>query len=131
MRRFTKRLATYTFGSLLIASCQLRDTAQPGNLVPPTVDNDPNLPALTLSSTKLYYQTYGDPSKKPVVVLHGGRGNDFRYHLSLMQRVNGYRLSDDSFFIFYDQRGAGQSRRHGKEGLNTTLMLKDSEEIAD
>jgi len=48
-----------------------------------------------------------------------------------MQRVNGYSLSDDYFFIFYDQRGAGQSRRHDKEELNIVLMLKDLEEIVD
>ena len=131
MRKLIKHLAAYAFGSLWIASCQLQDSAEPGNLVLKTVDDDPNLPALTLSSTKLYYQTYGDPRNKPVIVLHGGPGNDFRYQLSLMARVNGYSLADDYFFIFYDQRGAGQSRRHGKEGLSTALMLKDLEEIVD
>jgi len=127
-----KCLTAFTVSCLLLVGCELRNTAEPGNLVPPTVDDDPSLPALTLSSTKLYYQTYGDPGKKPVIVLHGGPGNDFRYQLSLMQRVNGYSLADDYFFIFYDQRGAGQSRRHSnKEELNTAVMLKDLEEIAD
>lgn len=126
-----KRLTALALGSLLVVGCQLLDPAQPGNLVPKTVDEDPSLPALTLSSTRLYYQTYGDPSKKPVIVLHGGPGNDFRYMLSLVQRVGGYSLADDYFLIFYDQRGAGQSRRHGKESLNTAWMLKDLEEIVD
>ena len=131
MMRSLKRLAAFALGSLFVAGCELHDLAQPGNLVPKTVDDDPGLPALTLSSTKLYYQTYGDPRNKPVIVLHGGPGNDFRYQLSLMQRVNVYSLTDDYFFIFYDQRGAGQSRRHGKDELNTVVMLKDLEEIVD
>jgi proline iminopeptidase len=120
-----------TILAMQLAGCQLHNPAQPGNLVPPTVDDDPGLPTLSLSSTKLYYQTYGNSGKKPVIVLHGGPGNDFRYQLSLMQRVDGYSLADDYFFIFYDQRGAGQSRRHDREALNTTLMLQDLEEIAD
>jgi proline iminopeptidase len=131
LMQHAKRLAACALGSLLVAGCELQDPAQPGRLVPETVDDDPSLAALTLSSTKLYHQTFGDPSKKPVIVLHGGPGNDFRYMLSLVQRVNGYSLADDYFFLFYDQRGAGQSRRHGKEGLNTGLMLKDLEEIVD
>jgi proline iminopeptidase len=126
-----KRMIIIMLPILLITGCELHDLGEPGNLVPPTVDDDHSLPALNLSSTKLYYQTFGDPGKKPVIVLHGGPGNDFRHQLSLMQRVNGYSLADDYFFIFYDQRGAGQSRRHPKEELNTTLMLKDLEEIAD
>jgi proline iminopeptidase len=126
-----KRMIIIMLPILLITGCELHDLGEPGNLVPPTVDDDHRLPALNLSSTKLYYRTFGDPSKKPVIVLHGGPGNDFRYQLSLMERVNGYSLSDDYFFIFYDQRGAGQSRRHGKDELNTTLMLKDLEEIVD
>ncbi|MBD2766609.1 alpha/beta hydrolase [Hymenobacter sp. BT664] len=131
LMRPAKRLAAFALAGMLVAGCELQDPAQPGNLVPKTVDDDPSLPALTLSSTKLYYQTFGDPSKKPVIVLHGGPGADFRLMLSLMRRVNGYSLADDYFFVFYDQRGAGQSRRHGKEELNTGLMLKDLEEIVD
>jgi proline iminopeptidase len=122
-------LSTLTF---LLIGCELHDPGQPGNLVPKTVDDDPNLPALTLSSTRLYYQTYGDPRKPVILMLHGGPGNDFRYMLPLKERVNGYSLTDDYYLVYFDQRSQGLSRRHSTQSeLTLDIMLKDLEEVAD
>lgn len=91
------------------------DPAAPGNLVPGTVDDDPSLPALDVPGSRLHLQTFGDPAKPALIFLHGGPGTgDSRSLLRLAERHDDYSLSDDFFLVFYDQRGAGLSRRHGQ-----------------
>jgi proline iminopeptidase len=90
------------------------DPWAPGSLVPPTVDDDPTLPALDVRDTRLHLQTFGDPANPTIVFLHGGPGTgDHRSLLRLAEEQAGINLSDDFHLVFYDQRGAGLSRRHG------------------
>jgi len=97
----------------LLTACGARPW-DPGNLVPPTVDEDASLPALDIRDTRLHVQTFGDPANPTLIFLHGGPGTgDHRSLLRLADEHNGTSLADDYHLVFYDQRGAGLSRRHG------------------
>jgi proline iminopeptidase len=108
---------------LLLSSCgysDLTDPLTPGALVPPTVDENRNLPSLLVNGTLLHVTTYGAPTDPIVVVIHGGPGGDHRSLLAA--RV----LADDGFFVvFYDQRGTGLSERVDKSQFTGTQIMID------
>jgi proline iminopeptidase len=116
----------------LIAGCGgLLDPEEPGNLVPATVDDDPTLPAVELAGTRLHLQTFGDPADPVIVFLHGGPGGDYRSLLALKENYGGASLADDHFLVYWDQRGTGLSRRHGRETLTIAQYLVDLEAVID
>ncbi|HET9431275.1 MAG TPA: alpha/beta hydrolase [Chitinophagaceae bacterium] len=91
-----------------------------GNLVPETVEKDPNLPSISVNGTLLHAETYGNPDSAMVIVLHGGPGSDYRHLLNCKAIANqGYHV------VFYDQRGSGLSKRHNKSTYSIQLMLDD------
>jgi len=116
---------------LLLAGCDKIDPEKPGNLVPPTVAEDPALPAVQLSRTKLHVQTFGEPKNSKIFILEGGPGADFRYMLELNRTINDYRLSDQYFVVYHDYRGSGLSRRHPTEELTRDLLFADFEELVN
>lgn len=117
---------------LFLTSCSLQDPAEPGQLVPKTVDEDARLPALTLRSTKLHAGRFGDPAKPLLIVLHGGPGEDHRYLLPLIERYDGYSLLDHYSMLFYDQRGSGLSRRHQQASdFSYAIMGQDLAELIE
>src|SRR5262245_39567974 len=88
------------FAVCAVAAC----TGDYSDLVPKTVDEDPSLPSLEISGTRLHLETFGTPGNPVVIVLHGGPGADYRSLLPLSA------LADDGFFVvFWDQRGTGLS----------------------
>jgi len=96
-----------------LAACDgINDPCEAGNLVPKTVDEDPTIPSLALAGTVFHYETVGDPSKPVIIFLHGGPGTDSREMGRLIERRDGYALTDDHFVVMWDQRGSGLSRRH-------------------
>jgi proline iminopeptidase len=102
------------------------DPSTSGNLVPCTVDEDPSLPHLAVRDTNLHLETFGTRGHPVVIALHGGPGNDYRYMLPLAQ------LAADGFFVvFWDQRGAGLSRRHDCDAITGDAYMKDLEAIVD
>lgn len=103
--------------ALALAACDTMSPDEPGNLVPRTVAEDPNLPAIELNGSRFHAETFGDPTKPVIVFLHGGPGGDYRGMLRLRARHNGYSLEDEYFLVFWDQRGAGLSMRHDKDEL--------------
>jgi proline iminopeptidase len=109
-----------------IAGCSgLLDPDDPGNLVPGTVDDDPSLPAIDLADTRLHLETFGDPGDPAIIFLHGGPGADYRSLLPLAEPHDGVSLADDHLLVFWDQRGSGLSRRHGKESLTLDRFVAD------
>src|SRR5215212_3659032 len=92
---------------LALAACGLADTGKPGNMVPRTVVEDPALPAVDLDGTRFHAETFGEPGNPTLIFLHGGPGGDYRDLLRLRPL-----LEDDYYLVFWDQRGAGLSRRH-------------------
>jgi proline iminopeptidase len=124
-----KQIYFFLAALLLLAGCEQLDPEKSGNLVPKTVDEDPALPAVQLSQTKLHVQTFGQPQNPKIFILKGGPGADFRYMLELNRAVNNYRLSDQYFVVYHDYRSTGLSRRHPTEELTRDLLLSDFEEL--
>lgn len=126
--------------SFLVA-CERMDPAEPGNLVPKTVDEDITLPHLDINGTRLHLETYGERTNPAIIFLHGGPGGDYCSLLKLKERYDGYSLSDEYFLVFYDQRGSGLSRRYGTvdkifgeeliQELSFDTLLTDLKAIAD
>ena len=107
---------------LTLSACQEPELApsKPGLLVPRTVDQDASLPQLSVNSTTLHVETFGDPTNPLLVVLHGGPGGDYRSMLKAKAFA-----SDGYYVIFYDQRGSGLSRRHPEDHFNMDVMIAD------
>jgi proline iminopeptidase len=99
-------------------------------LVPPTVDEDDSLAAVDLSTTRVHVQEVGNRAGDVIIVLHGGPGDDFRYVLPLAGRAEEKSLADDHLLVFWDQRGTGQSRRHGRGELTLEDHARDLDELA-
>ena len=115
-------LLKVTFLLLVISqfSCTEIDPNEPGALVPKTVDQDATLPSISVNGTMLHSETFGNPNNSMVVFLHGGPGADYRNGLNVKQ------LADNGYFVvFYDQRGAGLSKRHDKNSYSLQLILDD------
>ncbi|WP_338063558.1 alpha/beta hydrolase [Zunongwangia pacifica] len=116
---------------ILCYSCETQDPGEPGNLVPATVVEDPSLTSISLSGTRLYYASYGNPAGTKIFVLEGGPGDDFRYLLDFNQSNKGWSLLQDYQVIYHDYRGCGLSQRHPKDELTMANSLKDLEELVD
>ena len=73
---------------------------------------------------KIYYSTYGNPKKKPVLVVHGGPGGGTSPKMSRFFDPKAY------FVVLVDQRGCGKSRPFGEIKNNTTQdLIEDFEKI--
>ena len=107
------------------------DAGDPGNLVPKTVADDPTLPAIEMNGSRFHLETFGDPANPVIVFLHGGPGSDYRSLLALRERHNGYRLEDEYFLVYWDQRGTGLSKRHGKETVTIDQYMDDLNTLVD
>lgn len=93
---------------------------EPGNLVPKTVVEDPQLPSIAVNGTVLHAESFGNHGDPMVIFLHGGPGADYRNALNVQQlALNGYHV------IFFDQRGTGLSKRHEKQSYSIQLYLDD------
>ena len=116
-------LAT-AFAVVTLSSCDILDPADPGLLVPLTVDQDPSLPSITVNGTQLHSETFGNPDDPMIVVLHGGPGGDYR------SLLNCSRFAADGFYVvFYDQRGSGLSMRHDRKIYTTQLFIDDLDAV--
>lgn len=128
MKRATLSLSLFT---LLFAASACRDPSADGNLVPRTVDDDPSLPRVALNGSLFHAETFGDPAAPAIVVLHGGPGHDYRGLLRLRQPVDGVRLEDHHFVVFWDQRSAGLSRRHQEKDVTMAAYDADLGALLD
>ncbi len=117
--------------AIVLGGCRLTDPDTAGNLVPPTVDEDASLPSIELNGSRFHAETFGDPTKPVVIVLHGGPGRDYRSLLPLAARYAGYSLADDNFVVFWDQRGAGLSRREPRASLTMATYMADLDALVD
>jgi proline iminopeptidase len=80
-------------------------------------------------SNSIYWETCGNPSGKPAVVLHGGPGSGCTAQWRRFFDPTAYRI------VLFDQRGCGRSRPHASElttdlSVNTTWhLLSDMERL--
>jgi len=110
--------------AVALTSCDTLEVDKPGLLVPMTVDEDASLPSIAVNGTQLHSEAFGDPNNPMIVVVHGGPGSDYRVLL------NCQKFSQDSFYVvFYDQRGSGLSKRHGKEIYTIQLFIDDLDAV--
>lgn len=98
---------------------------------PPTVDEDPRLEAVELSTTRVHVEELGNPAGDVIIVLHGGPGDDYRYMLPLAERAAGVSLVDEHLLVYWDQRGTGQSRRHDSDELSLEAYARDLADLID
>lgn len=121
MTNLKLNLAGILFCSLVLSACTKElKVNEEGNLVPKTVELDASVPAISVNGTRLHAETFGNPSDKMLVILHGGPGSDYRYLLNCKEFANhGY------YVVFYDQRGSGLSKRYPKDAYSIQLMLDD------
>lgn len=98
-----------------VTACNLLSPEEPGALVPPTTSEDAALPQLRIKVAEreraIHLQTFGEPDRPLLMILHGGPGADFRLLLPLQE------LADRYYVVLWDQRGAGLSERVTKEEL--------------
>jgi proline iminopeptidase len=107
--------------SLILIGC-----LDPDGLVLPTVDEDPTLPAIEIAGTRLHAEAYGDPEAPLIIMLHGGPGSDYRALLPLAA------LADDGYrVVFWDQRGAGLSRREPGDTYTLDGYLEDLRRVVE
>lgn len=69
------------------------------------------------SGHEIYWETCGDPSGKPAVVLHGGPGGAINPGMRRFFDPKGWRV------LLFDQRGCGKSRPNASIEANTTWDL--------
>ncbi len=117
--------------ALAATACEVMAPGDPGNLVPRTVTEDPNLPAIEMNGSRFHVETFGNPANPVIVFLHGGPGGDYRGMLRLAGRYNGYSLTDEYFLVFWDQRGSGLSRRHSADVLTVDVFVNDLNTLID
>lgn len=90
-----------------------------------TVAQDSSIPHIILDGVSFHCETFGDSTKQPLLVLHGGPGSDFRYLLSLSS------LADSFYVIFYDQRGTGLSPRVPTKEQTLDTAIADVKRFVD
>ena len=66
---------------------------------------------------KIYIEECGNPSGKPIMVLHGGPGGGCSPNMRRYFDPSHYRI------ILFDQRGCGKSKPHASVNKNTTWDL--------
>ncbi|HSB54532.1 MAG TPA: alpha/beta hydrolase [Gemmatimonadales bacterium] len=116
---------TMTAAVLGTAACQTMSPGEAGNLVPKTVAEDPSLPAIDMNGSRFHLQTMGNPANPAIVFLHGGPGGDYRSMLRMAE------LADSYYLVFWDQRGAGLSMRHGRTLLTIDTYLADLDSLVE
>lgn len=119
---YTLLLIALAFGTLFVLGYLLTSGYQE---IARTVDDDPRLPVIEVGGYRFHGETYGDPTKPVVIVVHGGPGWDYRSLLSLSA------LADDYFVVFYDQRGSGLSPRVPASQLTLESTFEDLDAIIE
>lgn len=100
-------LSIMVFVMVLTGSCRRLDEI--GVLVPPTVDQDPYLPSVSVNvagrQRLLHVRTFGQLGQPVLFVLHGSY-TDTRAYRNICEG-----LSEKYFVVIWDQRGCGLSER--------------------
>jgi len=90
-----------------------------------TVDENDDLPSITLNGYKFHAETMGDEGNPVIVVLHGGPGGDYRNLLPVAP------LARDYLLVFYDQRMTGLSSRKFEGTISLKSFFDDLDAFVD
>jgi proline iminopeptidase len=111
----------------LVLSAACVNPSQPGDLVPPTVTDDPALPRLEIEVAGrrrlVHVRRYGPEGAPVLLVVHGSAG-DMRGYLALRALADVYRV------VFWDLRGNGLSERVPREELSFADMAEEIHAVA-
>lgn len=77
----------------------------------------------TTVDAPLYWCTYGQAGAPRVLVLHGGPGAHHDYLLPQLLEVT--RAAGGRELVFYDQRGGGRSKTHGRDAITWRTQVAD------
>lgn len=116
---------------LCAGGCTLIACLETPPLVPPTVDEDPSLPSVELNGSRFHLVQTGAETGTPIVFLAGGPGNDSMYLRRLGEPCGGVDLGAAHPLFFWDQRGAGRSRRHADALLRLDVFEADLDALVD
>ncbi|MCB0642726.1 MAG: alpha/beta hydrolase [Phaeodactylibacter sp.] len=128
---------------VFLLSCEREAIDSPGQLVPATTDEDPDLPQLLVNGIPLHLETFGDLSKPILIFLHGGPGFDYKAMISQkgIENLSRYpdkrnheaiglaQLQNDYFCVFYDRRGSGLSPRFDPGMVKIEDQIEDLRSI--
>lgn len=121
------KLLIFVFIVNVFSQCTMQNTESPGNLTPPTADQDADLPQLEITvgnhTRALHLEAFGDPSNPPVLIMPGGPGADYKLLLPLAQLANSY------YVVIWDPRGAGLSERVDKEELYRESFNEEIDQV--
>ncbi|MFN0251702.1 MAG: alpha/beta fold hydrolase [Kofleriaceae bacterium] len=92
--------------------------------LPPPMPKAATTGSVTHDGAKIYYATYGDATRPPVVLLHGGMGNSDHFGFQMPALV------DKFWVIVVDSRGQGRSSL-SKGGLTYHAMGTDVLAVMD
>ncbi len=110
---------------LFLNACgKMESMDDPGNLVPKTVTDNPDLPQLLINGTILHTEAFGNPNDPVLIVLHGGPGLDYRSLLQYQELA-----SDGYYVVFFDQRGSGLSERVDTESITLKNYTEDLKQV--
>jgi proline iminopeptidase len=120
-----KRIIVWMLLCGFLASCQSIESV--GVLVPPTVDQDPNLPSVSIRvagvERKVHVRTFGNAANPVLFVLHGSY-SDSRPYRNLCEG-----LSDKYFVVSWDQRGCGLSERITAEEFSLPNAVEEIQQM--
>jgi proline iminopeptidase len=128
MKWLSKYLYVYLLIFLLLLNGCMKDPAGYGALVPPTVDQDPDMPSMAMNvsgyTRLIHYQTFGDTTN-PALFIMPGSLSDMRAYLPLQE------LQDRYFVVMWEQRGNGLSERVSEEELSYEAMVEEIQAMKD
>jgi proline iminopeptidase len=115
--------------ALLAALCAAGGCLAPDedqNLVPPTADEDDNLPRTRVqvagNDVAIHLETMGDPANPALFVMHGSLA-DFRALRPFEA------LADDYYVVMWDQRGNGLSQRIDESEISDEAMVEEIDAV--
>ncbi|WP_448529728.1 alpha/beta fold hydrolase [Raineya sp.] len=115
------KLIAGAFAFILLLGCQKID--QVGVLVPPTVDQDRNLPSVSVKvagkQRLIHVRTFGNSNNPPLFILHGSF-TDTRPYRNICEG-----LADKYYVVIWDQRGCGLSERITEEEFTLETAVEE------
>lgn len=111
----------YVITVFFLLGCEKIDDI--GVLVPPTVDQDPNLPSVSVNVAGrqriIHVRTFGNANNPPLFMLHGSF-TDTRPYRNICES-----LADNYYVVIWDQRGCGLSERISEDEFTLETAVEE------
>lgn len=125
MKKLLIDIKFFIIGILFFSACQ--DIDDIGVLVPPTVDQDQDLPSISIEidgvMRNIHTILFGDPANPLLIILHGTY-SDTKPYIDMA-----LSLSDKYYVLVYDQRGCGLSERITEEEFTIESAITEIDAV--